>query len=467
MEHLKIRIDRLSVNDIKCVASGHIDFNAIDALRQEKASIMGIYGQNGSGKTVVIESLSILKSILSGQQISSRYFESIAIGKKSGCLEIVFSVIGNENSDCIVTYKCELGLRENPNENTMKNGAEMKATPDSIIAVTSESLKISGLVNDEYYSRQYIAQTDETQKLIRPKQKCRLLFGSNDDTLKRLERQKILALYGSRSFIFSNQAAEVIEDNCKNNFGFIINSIRLFATARLFIVGGETQSEIPFPFNFVIETKNRGFAGQIPFSLESKTLLPKEILAVFESFVRPLNLVLSSIIPGLSIVYKTQKASLDEKDSAYEIELFASRDQVCDFPLRHESLGIKKMISFLTLLIATYNDAGHVLAVDEFDSSIFEFLLGELMSIIKDSGRGQLIFTSHNLRPLEKLDDSSICFTTAEPNNRYITIKKKATNNLRDIYFRLISLGNDNYELYSSESKNAIAFAFSQAGREE
>lgn len=51
-----------------------------------------------------------------------------------------------------------------------------------------------------------------------------------------------------------------------------------------------------------------------------------------------------------------------------------------------------------------YNDPTTTVVIDELDCSIFEYLLGELLSIIEESGRGQLIFTSHNLRPLEKLN---------------------------------------------------------------
>ena len=467
MQHPVVRIKRLSLNNIKSVTFGNIEFKAVNALHKERADILGIYGQNGSGKTVVIEVLAILKSILSGQQIQSRYLESITIGEKSGRLELELSITDTENTDCTVIYNCKLEQRENPNESSLNNGAEMKNRTKLFLAVTDESLKISGFFNGKKYPKQYIAQTDETQKLIQPEQKRKLLFGNDEKILKKLEHQKILALYGSRSFIFSNQSVEAIWNNCRSDYKFIINSIRFFAITRLFIVGGEIQNETPLPFNFVVESEESGICGQIPFSMESKAILSEEMMSVFKSFVNPLNIVLSSIIPGLEIVYRSQKASLDEKNSFYEIELFAVRDQIYKFPMRHESLGVKKLISFLSLLIAAYNDKSVILAVDEFDSSIFEFLLGELMSIFKNSGKGQLVFTSHNLRPLEKLDATSICFTTTDPQNRYIKLKKKTTNNLRDMYFRMISLGNKDFELYSSESKNAIAFAFRQAGWEE
>ena len=467
MESYKVRINRISVNYIKCVKSGDIFFNATEALQNEKSSIMGIYGQNGSGKTVVIEVIAMLKAILSGTQISDRYLETISFGEKSGVLEIEFSVANNDHTDCAVVYRCESEQRKNPNESMTTGNAAIVSAPNYIIAVINESLKISGLICGVKYPLQFIAHTNELQQLIQPKSKCSLLFGNDEPTLKKLEQDKILALYGSRSFIFSNQAAEAIEANCDHDFGFILRVIRNFAIFRLFIVGGETQSKIPLPVNFVLENDEGGIHGLILFSLESKAFLPKSIFDVFISFMQPLNLVLSSMIPGLQIIYKSQKATLDEKDDRYEIELFSSRDSVNMIPLRHESLGIKKIISFLSLLIATYNDPRFVLVVDEFDSSVFEFLLGEMISVMKASGRGQFIFTSHNLRPLEKLDDASICFTTTDSNNRYVKLKKKASNNLRDMYFRELSLGSNEYELYSSESKNALAFAFRQAGWSE
>ena len=54
------------------------------------------------------------------------------------------------------------------------------------------------------------------------------------------------------------------------------------------------------------------------------------------------------------------------------------------------------------------------------DAGIFEYLLGELLKVISEKGKGQLIFTSHNLRPLETIDKGFIAFTTVNPENRYI-----------------------------------------------
>lgn len=112
-----------------------------------------------------------------------------------------------------------------------------------------------------------------------------------------------------------------------------------------------------------------------------------------------------------------------------------------------------------------YNNPSITVAIDELDSGIFEYLLGELLRIISEKGKGQLIFTSHNLRPLETIDRGFIAFTTTNPEMRYIRMSKvKDNNNLRDFYFRDIVLGEQNEELYEPTNNAEIAFAFREAG---
>ena len=136
-----------------------------------------------------------------------------------------------------------------------------------------------------------------------------------------------------------------------------------------------------------------------------------------------------------------------------------------EIPLQYESEGIKKIISILQLLIVVYNKDSITVAVDELDSGVFEYLLGELLRIISEKGKGQLIFTSHNLRPLETLDKGFIAFTTTNPDNRYIRLKDiKTNNNLRDFYYRDIVLGEQEEPVYEPTNNYEIALAFREAG---
>ena len=135
-------------------------------------------------------------------------------------------------------------------------------------------------------------------------------------------------------------------------------------------------------------------------------------------------------------------------------------------PLKYESDGIKKIIAVLHLLICVYNQRSVTVAIDELDSGVFEYLLGELLKILSEGGRGQLIFTSHNLRALETLDPACVAFTTTDPTNRYAGYQEDGEIvNLRDVYYRNLVLGADEAQkLYNPTDNGRIAFAMRKAG---
>ncbi len=95
-----------------------------------------------------------------------------------------------------------------------------------------------------------------------------------------------------------------------------------------------------------------------------------------------------------------------------------------------------------------------------------EYLLGELIEIIYESAKEQFIFTSHNLRVLEKLPYKSIILTTINQKNRYIRFNGvKPNNNIRDFYYTSIMLGGQKETLYNETKNYKIKRAFRKAGK--
>lgn len=112
-----------------------------------------------------------------------------------------------------------------------------------------------------------------------------------------------------------------------------------------------------------------------------------------------------------------------------------------------------------------YNSERICVVIDQLDSEIFEFLFGELLSILKAEGKGQLIFTAHNLRALEVLEKDDIIITTTNSNNRYVKLKNiKKNNNLRDYYLQELFLGGQNKEIYNNAKSYVIGRAFRKTG---
>ena len=156
--------------------------------------------------------------------------------------------------------------------------------------------------------------------------------------------------------------------------------------------------------------------------------------------------------------------SAKQSSSMKEVSIYSVRENT-RIPLSQESTGILHLISALGLLSYAFANPSVTVAIDEIDAGVYEYLLGELLLIFEEYGRGQLIFTCHNLRPMEVLNRKFICFTTTNPNNRYLKLKNiRKEKNLREAYLNEIIACDQDEELYSSAKHGKIASALQKAG---
>ena len=87
-----VRIKKVILKDFKSVGYGEITFNCGRQFipYNTESDILGIYGQNGSGKTSFIEALAILQELMAGATVPSVYVDSkAAAGKEFSELEFV------------------------------------------------------------------------------------------------------------------------------------------------------------------------------------------------------------------------------------------------------------------------------------------------------------------------------------------------------------------------------------------
>ena len=103
-----IRIQRASIRNFRNVESGEIRFpcNYSEDIFAPKADALGIYGQNGSGKTTFIDALEILKTLLSGQKVGAELSDCISYGQEKAELQFEFSILKLNESN--VVYKRRL-----------------------------------------------------------------------------------------------------------------------------------------------------------------------------------------------------------------------------------------------------------------------------------------------------------------------------------------------------------------------
>ena len=89
-----VRLQRAILRNFKSVEYGEIVFDCSKRFVSygTKSDILGIYGQNGSGKTSFIEALSILELLLNGGKVPGVYADCVAKGAEYAQLEFEFEL---------------------------------------------------------------------------------------------------------------------------------------------------------------------------------------------------------------------------------------------------------------------------------------------------------------------------------------------------------------------------------------
>ena len=460
-----IRIKKVVLNNFKNVGHGEITLNCGDFTESD---ILGIYGQNGSGKTAFIEALSILKSLMVGWPVPSIYADCVAIGKECANLEFVFDIQYPDEVIREATYSFSMGIKPLTKEEIIAKYADVL---HKLNKIPDKANKVE-IYNEKFWlkwetesKRQLIIDTSSKKASFTPDTKRNELVGTKKPVLFSLELKKQLAREQSNSFIFMEDTLKILADKDQNSIPFrVLTELRYYADHYLYVIDTKSSGLIRLNFALPVCTKE----DIKIFDAEGKiTVLTKEFDKI-KIEIENISSVLEQLVPGLAIRLKKCEHTVSKTTGMpmVEAELEVHRDDVV-LPLRDESDGVRKIISVLGLIIEAFNQPSATVAIDEFDAGIFEYLLGEILQVIEQSGCGQFIFTSHNLRPLEVINKKFLCFTTTNSENRYTRLKNiSATNNLRDTYFRKIVLCGQEEEIYNQTKRFKIIAALKKAGDE-
>ena len=449
-----IRIDHIEINNFKNVKHGVIDLTS----KKQNASILALYGQNGSGKTALIQCIAILKNAISGRKLPTYASELVNLDSDYSTLSFKFSI----TEDLDITYLVyKFSIKKEAVETVELN------EKSTYTAIFNEVVLISKYSNGKSVSplKPLIDTTDGEP--FGPQTKYRSLIGNKELDTDVIVAKK-LAYKSGTSFIFSNELLSLIKNNTNDDIANPLFALNKYGIRNLFVLSTRDSAMIRFdalPLVFRFESENNGASGKISIPIQGNGIIPEVFYDLLIKTIKSMNIVLEQIIPGLNVGVKNLgEELLKDNTKGIRVQLISIRGNK-SIALKYESEGIKKIVAILQLLIVIYNNPTVTVAIDELDSGIFEYLLGEIMRIISEHGKGQLIFTSHNLRPLETIDKSFVAFTTVNPDNRYIRFTNvKTSNNLRDFYYRDIILGEQSEPVYEPTNNRKIAYAFLKAG---
>lgn len=457
-----VRIENITIENFKNVRYGSLDFE--NRRKNYRASILGLYGQNGSGKTALIDALQVLKFTLCGKAISEKYADYVYVEKDYCTLKFQFKMQTNEISyDIWYQFSLKKAIDDTQsNDDTINVDLKYKAQ------IFDEVLSFAYTTKDEKVRKNTLIDT-RTSDIFIPKSKFNELLGAAaEDSMEWLVTKRLVQAQG-RSFIFSREMINAFRKNCKNEtYMTAIEALYAFGNRELFVIDTENSGLISMnalPLAFKYKDQASEAIGNLMFPLNVPAPIPEEAMDLVKKIIANMNIVLEQLVPGLTIGIEDLGPMVSKEGKIGRLIQLMSLKNKKAIPLQYESEGIKKIVSILQLLIVVYNNSSITVAIDELDAGIFEYLLGELLNIISEKGKGQLIFTSHNLRPLETIDKGFIAFTTTNPDNRYIRMTNvKGNNNLRDFYYRDIVLGEQSEPVYNPTNNFEIALAFREAG---
>ena len=438
-----VKVKNIKIKHLKNVQFGEIQL-PVKFTDLKKSTVVGLYGQNGSGKTSVVDAFKIIKQLISGwvsdTKLPSVERQYIHIEKDTMQLTVDF-IVKNTGGEYFLQYEVHL-----------------KAGEKHLYPVTE---RLSYRENVRGKRMKVLLSKEGNNLHIRTTPMYKL----KDEERIQLLVANQLAEKECVSFVFHKEIKSLLQQKLEEHEWMLIENIATDFNRDLHIINNDNialiMTKYIMPFSVYLD-KRRGF---IPYNLETPAILPTELFHTLSAVIHQTNKVLSMIVPGLEVeVHKISEQMLDDGEVGIRFEFLSKRGER-KLPLRTESEGILKIISVLSALIAVYNNPNACVVIDELDSGVFEYLLGELLTIIEESGKGQLFFTSHNLRLLEVLSNKNLWFTTTNENNRYIQLKGiKAVNNMRDVYIRAVQLGGQEEEIYQETKTYRIKRAFRKAG---
>ncbi len=465
-----IRLKEIYINNFKGIKHGHIKLNNTDS---PEASLLALYGPNGSGKSAIIEALNLFKKLVNGESVSftdnneirhllylHRYYENTRktsrfyvpsknerlLAKKQLNNELVdnfelalsFTLVYPNGSLEELTYSCSFDYRIKEDE--------FGCPIDICLFLVGESLELSQ--DHEPNSKRYISwnnsQLESSDSIAKDYWiKCLDDILKNNNHKNKYDHKKSL-LFGNRKrqslyeeipiFVDPFEESEVYCRSIMYWLSFLKTNFIVFQEPekQSICIRNVNYSPDSFPQELLVESTDT-FVTDSPYN-------------TLKNDVDRLNNILPKILKDTTVVLnddetitKVIENKHSRKESKYRsirIEILHGKDKI---PLEQESAGNLRIISFLNNYVRALSNPSYTFIIDEIDAGIYEFLLGELLEFFADYGKGQLIFTSHNLRPLEVLNSKCIYFTSTNPYRRFVQINPRHSyDNVRDSYLEQI-----------------------------
>ncbi len=404
-----------------------IEFN-LNKTKTKTNQFISIYGENGSGKTNIVELFKLLQ-----QSIMSRATD-IAMNK----MPKEFWKIQEEMSDQLPTEIRQIfQLSFNLKEYRMLDEEEATEIEYGFKINNKDGfyyIKFDDEIIEEklYYmagkQRAYLFQINKENNKITKNLNKNIFINEkyNEELIDGIDKY-----WGKYTFLslLSFETIEKNKDYIDNNISK--NIIEVIDRIWLMTVHVDKGALKIIPDGFVKVRKLNNI---------QKGIVKKDKLSEIKKYENVLNIFFTQAYADI----KEVKYEINEKEDRIHYELYFNKmigGQIKSIPSRLESDGTRRILNQFDTIIGSL--LGETVIIDEIDNGIHDVLMKNIIMSIKDEITGQLIITTHNTLLLEVLPKENIYILSTDRNgNKMINsikeygIKIQKNNNARDLYFK-------------------------------
>lgn len=404
-----------------------IEFN-LNKTKTKTNQFISIYGENGSGKTNIVELFKLL------QQSTMSRATDIAMNK----MPKEFWKIQEEMSDQLPTEIRQIfQLSFNLKEYRMLDEEEATEIEYGFKINNKDGfyyIKFDDEIIEEklYYmagkQRAYLFQINkENNKIIKNLNKNIFINEKyNEELIDGIDKY-----WGKYTFL-SLLSFEVIE----KNKDYIDNNI----SKNIMEVIDKIWSMTVHVDKGALKIIPDGFIKVRKLNNIQQGIVKKDELPEIKKYENVLNIFFTQAYADI----KEVKYKINEKEDRIQYELYFYKmigGQIKSIPSKLESDGTRRILNQFDTIIGSL--LGETVIIDEIDNGIHDVLMKNIIMSIKDEITGQLIITTHNTLLLEILPKENIYILSTDYNgNKMINsikeygIKIQKNNNARDLYFK-------------------------------
>lgn len=386
--------------------------------------LVAIYGENGSGKTNIVELFEFFKknTIARATEFSFAKIMENEIQDKEDIVELWKKIRK-------ITLMLEDYRMINESEPTeIEFGFEMKGKEGYYYIKFGEKI----LEEKLYYIIE--KQRDLFFHIKKEKQELIINFNSHifkDERYNQELKENIEKYWGKYSFI-----SLLCNEHMDKNSSYInlrVSEVLLTFIEEILSMSVNVKNNKFQLFNASIgkvdrvETLGKGIID----------INKKEKILKYEKLLKTFFIQAYADIKDVKYIFKKENDKLN-----YELYFSKMIGEKCrDIPISLESTGTRNLLNHIYNLIDALN--GEIVVIDEIDNGVHDYLMKNILNSILHEITGQLIITTHNTLLLETLPKELIYILSVDKkgNKKVQSIKEmginvQKNNNIRDLYLK-------------------------------